>query len=46
MQACYGGHGYGHLLQVVLPSLAERGVHKSLLTQLTTTNPQKWLTFA
>ncbi|XP_064405366.1 phosphotriesterase-related protein-like [Halichondria panicea] len=44
--ACYGGHGYGHLLQVVLPSLAERGVHKSMLTQLTTTNPQKWLTFA
>jgi phosphotriesterase-related protein len=43
---CYGGHGYGHLLENVVPKMEERGISRDTIDSLITENPQQWLTFA
>jgi phosphotriesterase-related protein len=41
----YGGFGYSHLPENILPTLEERGVSKDTLDQITVENPQTILTF-
>ena len=45
IQVCYGGHGYGHLLENVVPKMKERGINEDIITDIMTKNPQQWLTF-
>lgn len=45
-QACYGGHGYTHILENVVPKLEQRGIKKDIITKIITQNPQTWLTFS
>ena len=40
----YGGHGYGHLLEHVVPKMRERGIDDETVTSITTDNPRRWLT--
>lgn len=44
-QARYGGHGYCHILQYVMPKMKSRGISEDVVQRLVTTNPQRWLTF-
>jgi phosphotriesterase-related protein len=41
----YGGFGYSHLPENILPTLERRGVSKDTLDQITVENPQTILTF-
>ncbi|CAI8030938.1 Phosphotriesterase-related protein [Geodia barretti] len=41
----YGGHGYGHLLENVVPKMKDRGISEDIITSMITDNPQQWLTF-
>ena len=41
---CYGGHGYGHLLEHVVPKMEERGISRDIIHTIITQNPRKWLT--
>ena len=40
----YGGHGYGHLLENVVPKMKERGIDEGTITAIMTDNPLNWLT--
>lgn len=42
----YGGNGYAHILENVLPILRTRGVEAETLRQLVVENPRRVLTFA
>ena len=44
-QVCYGGHGYSHLLENVVPKMKERGISEDIITSIMTDNPRQWLTF-
>ncbi len=41
----YGGHGYAHILEHVVPKMVERGISRDTVTNILTLNPQTWLTF-
>ena len=42
----YGGHGYGHLLENVVPKMKDRGISEdNIITSIITGNPQQWITF-
>jgi len=41
----YGGNGYAHLLENVLPTLRDRGVDEETLDRITVENPRRLLTF-
>ena len=45
VQTCYGGHGYAHILEHVVPKMQDRGIPLDVVTQIITKNPQTWLTF-
>lgn len=42
----YGGFGYGHILENILPRFRQRGVDEEFLNQIVKENPQRALTFA
>ncbi|MDX1746175.1 MAG: amidohydrolase family protein [Halobacteriales archaeon] len=44
-RTAYGGFGYAHLPENVLPMLRGRGVDSDVLTQITVENPARLLTF-
>ena len=44
-QVAYGGHGYGHLLENVVPKMKDRGISEDIISSMITDNPQQWLTF-
>ena len=44
-QTCYGGHGYAHILENIVPKMQERGISKDVIKQILTQNPQEWLLF-
>mgnify|MGYP002338719052 CR=1 FL=1 len=41
----YGGYGYGHLLENIVPMLKERGVDQDVLDRIFVDNPRDVLTF-
>jgi phosphotriesterase-related protein len=42
----YGGHGYGHLLENIVPMLESHGVDSTALDEILIENPRRVLTFA
>ena len=40
----YGGHGYGHILEHVVPKFLDRGVQEATMQKILKQNPQNWLT--
>ena len=40
---CYGGNGYGHLLEHVVPKMEERGISRDTISDIITHNPLRWL---
>lgn len=44
-QRRYGGHGYAHILEVVVPRLTSFGVSREDIDQILIDNPREWLTF-
>lgn len=41
---CYGGNGYGHMLEHIVPKFVDRGVQQSMVDTITKQNPRNWLT--
>ena len=42
----YGGHGYGYILENVVPRMRERGITSSVIHGITVANPARVLAFA
>ena len=45
MQVRYGGHGYAHILENIVPKMEDRGISRATAIKILTENPRKWLTF-
>ena len=43
--ATYGGHGYGHIIENILPRMAKSGITSDVINKIITDNPSKILTF-
>ena len=41
----YGGHGYAHILEHIVPKMVDRGISRDTVMEIITENPKKWLTF-
>lgn len=41
----YGGHGYGHIHENVLPMMLKRGISQNQINKILIDNPRRWLTF-
>jgi len=41
----WGGHGYNHIVENVIPKMLDRGFTQEIIHQITQTNPQQWLAF-
>lgn len=39
----YGGHGYSHILNNILPKLRVRGLTEDQIDKITVSNPAKWI---
>ncbi|KAF2363337.1 Phosphotriesterase [Trinorchestia longiramus] len=42
----YGGHGFCHIFENVVPKMISRGLDADVVSSFLTTNPQRWLTFS
>ncbi len=42
--ACYGGYGYGHMLDHIAPKFLNRGFQRATVDRIMRENPQRWLT--
>lgn len=42
----YGGHGYSHILNNVLPKLKLKGLTQQQIDRITIANPAKWIEMA
>jgi len=42
----YGGYGYSHILEHIVPRLQRRGVGDETIAKILETNPQRALTFS
>ena len=45
VQVRYGGHGYSHILECIVPKMKDRGIPEDVVKSIITDNPRKWLTF-
>ncbi|KAG8443213.1 hypothetical protein GDO86_011860 [Hymenochirus boettgeri] len=41
----YGGHGYSHILNNIVPKMLVRGISQQSIDKILLENPKKWLTF-
>lgn len=41
----YGGHGYGHILENVVPKMLSRGITQEVIEKILIDNPKRWLAF-
>ncbi|XP_025109102.1 phosphotriesterase-related protein-like isoform X3 [Pomacea canaliculata] len=41
----YGGHGYTHILENVVPKMRQRGFNNDTINKILCDNPRTWLTF-
>ena len=44
-QVKYGGHGYGHFLESVVPKMIDRGIPMKMINKMTVETPRDWLKF-
>ena len=42
----YGGHGYAHFLQNIVPKMGKKGFPREHIDAITVGNPRRLLTFA
>ena len=42
----YGGHGYGHILENVVPQMRRKGLSEDVIREITVGNPARILAFA
>ena len=42
----YGGHGYSHIVEHVIPKMSDRGIKDETIKKLLKDNPQNWLSFS
>lgn len=45
-QIGFGGHGYGHIINNVLPRMLLKGLSAEQVDQISITNPANWLQYA
>jgi phosphotriesterase-related protein len=45
LQKKYGGHGYTHILENVVPKMKLRGLTEEDIKNILVKNPSDWLTF-
>ena len=41
----YGGYGYAHILENIVPKMEQRGISRDTAMKILTENPRNWLTF-
>lgn len=41
----YGGHGYSHILNNIVPKMLMRGISQHQVDKILIDNPKRWLTF-
>ena len=41
----YGGHGYSHILENVVPKMLDRGITQENIKKILVDNPKRWLAF-
>lgn len=41
----YGGHGYSHILNNIVPKMLARGISQHQVDKILIDNPKRWLTF-
>ena len=41
----YGGHGYGHILENVVPKMLDRGISEDAVKKILVENPKRWLAY-
>ncbi|XP_036375186.1 phosphotriesterase-related protein [Megalops cyprinoides] len=41
----YGGHGYSHILNNIVPKMLTRGISQNQVDKILIENPKRWLTF-
>ena len=41
----YGGYGYGHILEHIIPQLRQRGVSKKQIENILINNPKRLFSF-
>uniref|UniRef100_A0A069DT59 Uncharacterized protein n=1 Tax=Panstrongylus megistus TaxID=65343 RepID=A0A069DT59_9HEMI len=39
----FGGHGYSHIINNIIPQMESKGIEKSVIDQITIQNPASWL---
>ena len=44
--ARYGGYGYAHILEHIVPKMVDRGISRDVVMEILTENPRRLLTFA
>jgi len=45
LQIKFGGHGYSHILNNVLPKMKVKGVSQATIDNITIENPKTWLAY-
>lgn len=45
LQMKYGGHGFSHILQTIVPMMKTRNVSQEDIEKILIHNPRTWLTF-
>ena len=45
LQEKYGGHGFSHILDNVVPKMLARGLSQSSIDKILIHNPRTWMTF-
>lgn len=45
-QVAYGGHGYSHIVNNVLPRLKAKGLTQQQIGKITVANPANWIAMA
>jgi phosphotriesterase-related protein len=44
-QTKFGGHGYSHILNNVLPKMRIKGISQANIDKITIENPKTWLAY-
>ena len=45
LQIQFGGHGYSHIFNNIIPKMLTKGISQATINKITVDNPKTWLTF-